>query len=146
VERSSQVKRTIVSEDPLEKNKRKLLNFGHSIGHALEGWCMEKGSPISHGHAVALGIYVESHLSVQLCGLDLPSYHAIEKRIKGLFPLITISAKDFPSISSFLKNDKKNSAGSYQFVLLQEIGKAIIDVPVSQSQVEAALTACLVES
>jgi 3-dehydroquinate synthase len=141
---SSEIKKEIVAKDPLEKNSRKLLNFGHTIGHALESWLLEKGRPISHGHAVALGIYVESHLSVQICGLDLEAFHEIETRIKKHYSIVPVSKSELPSITGFLKNDKKNTAGNYQFVLLQKIGKAIIDVPVSQSQVESAITACLV--
>ena len=62
---SLRIKQAIVEEDPFEKDIRKALNFGHTIGHALEGYALETGHPLLHGEAIAIGMYCESWLSHQ---------------------------------------------------------------------------------
>lgn len=117
----------IVSEDPLEKNVRKKLNFGHTIGHAVESYSMMHDKrPLLHGEAVAIGIICESWISSQECGLTGPQLQEIQEKI------ISACGKqkfkfEKAGLMKFIKNDKKNKKGKNNFTLLPAIGEACID-------------------
>jgi 3-dehydroquinate synthase len=117
IECAIEVKRKLVFEDPYEKGKRRLLNFGHTIGHALEKLSDYK---IPHGEAVATGIVLESRLAYALDILDLPSLEQIE----AAFPP-PILAYDPTEVIRAMQLDKKSSKGTPRFVLLEKIGKPL---------------------
>lgn len=120
------VKLHVVENDPLEKNERKKLNFGHTFGHALEGWALSV-NPISHGHGVAIGIAVESAVSYERGLLDLDSFERIMKLIARHYSLIELDANAWEIIASLIKNDKKNAHGEVLSCLLNDIGNCLID-------------------
>lgn len=118
---SIQIKNTIVKSDPLEKNNRKKLNFGHTYGHAIESYYLEEKKPILHGEAVLMGIILESELSL------LSQNEKID--IKD-FILSNFALPDMPSknkLMKFLINDKKNKKAKINFTLLNGIGSCTID-------------------
>ncbi len=118
IERAIEAKRRIVAQDPYDKGCRALLNFGHTIGHALESL---SNYTLSHGKAVAAGIVIESRLSHALGLLSQGDLDAIEHR----FPPVELS--DEPEkILEKLSSDKKAKAGVPHFVLLEEIGQAYV--------------------
>lgn len=125
---SLSIKKQIVEEDPTEKGIRKTLNFGHTIGHAMEGLSLQhKSSPLRHGEAVAIGIVCESWLSHQLCGLPAKDLMDITAFIRRYFPPWPLAEVAAPSIFEWMKKDKKNACGRINFTLLTAVGAAVID-------------------
>lgn len=115
------VKNNIVLSDPLEKDERKKLNFGHTYGHAIESFYLKKGTPISHGEAVFAGILLETELS----HLSMDQKIEIKNYILSNFSLPHPPKKS--ELLPFLVNDKKNKDGKISFSLLNQIGKCSID-------------------
>jgi len=117
----------IVSEDPLEKNVRKKLNFGHTIGHAVESYSMmHDKKPLLHGEAVAIGIICESWISMRECGLPESQLREIQEKITSACGKQKFKFEK-AALISFIKNDKKNKKGKNNFTLLPAIGEACID-------------------
>lgn len=135
---SVKVKFDIVEEDPLEKGRRKVLNFGHTVGHAIEGFFMDK-EPISHGHAVAIGMIAESYISMMQGKLNKTDFNEIESTILKKFPLPVIELEELQEIIHLTKNDKKNEANKIYCSLLSEIGDCEINCEVKESELENAL-------
>ena len=140
IERSATIKAEVVTEDPRESGPRKLLNFGHSIGHALEAFALESPDrDLLHGEAVAIGMVCATWLSWRLGHLDRDRMNAIQEHLMGLFPPFHFGSADHHRIVELMRNDKKNAPDRFRFVLLTGIGEAIFDVPVTPVQVGDAL-------
>jgi 3-dehydroquinate synthase len=139
--RCGDIKREIVLKDPYEKGLRKILNFGHTLGHAIESHCLTTDCPLLHGEAVALGMAGALWLSVKQHGLDAKVLQDYEKRLPMLLSEveITLSENDIEPIMAYLVHDKKNYGEKPQFVLLEAIGKPILDVEVGPEAIEASL-------
>lgn len=135
---SLQIKTKIVESDPKEKNQRKLLNFGHTVGHAIEGLFLNSDQKIDHGLAVAHGILVEAKISVIKGLLSVKDFERIENTIKERFPLQCFSEEENNKFISLMLQDKKRSKGS-RFTLLKGIGQAVFDVKVKDEVVFEAL-------
>ena len=121
IETSIQIKNKIVLSDPLEKGERKQLNFGHTFGHAIESYYLEKGTSILHGEAVFMGILLE----IEISSLSDLEKSEIKKYILSSFSLPHCPNKS--DLIKYLKNDKKNSDGKISFSLLNKIGNCTID-------------------
>lgn len=91
-----------------------------------------------HGEAIAAGMILESYLSHKLTGLSKVAADEIKKVISVHFKKIDFNAEEIPILIDFMKHDKKNSHGKINFVLLQEIGKAVIDCKVSEQLIDEA--------
>lgn len=119
------IKADIVKEDPFEKNKRKVLNFGHTLGHALESFFLENKSKndILHGEAIAAGMIMESHLSFLNGTLSLSEFLDIKKTFHDVFEKLDYDENDIDNIISYLTHDKKNEYGKILFSLLDKPGK-----------------------
>lgn len=117
---SCRIKKDIVQEDEKEKGKRRLLNFGHTIGHALES-VMEYTIP--HGEAVAIGILVESHIALQLGHLTQLTFSRIQRILKQYS--IPLKLPHFPlsKLEEAMSLDKKSQNGKPRFVIIEDIGK-----------------------
>jgi len=126
---SVQIKNNIVSQDPYEQNTRKLLNFGHTLGHAIESFFLEDKSKTTllHGEAIAIGMILEANISLQKGFLKQDEYNEIKQVIMSVFGKANFSRYDIESVMKLLVHDKKNTFGAVQFVLLESIGKAIFD-------------------
>ena len=127
IEKSAAIKMQIVTEDPAEAGQRKLLNFGHTVGHALEGYFLSTETSISHGLAVVLGMIAEVHLSVELGYLSSHDQELIVSSLKKWFPLINIPVFENEQVIQLMKNDKKNSENKIKAALLKKTGKGIFD-------------------
>lgn len=139
IQRSMEIKQGVVSKDFREQNIRKNLNFGHTIGHAVESLFLKKGNLIPHGEAVALGMICETHLAF-LCGLlDVDVSSVIISKIKRLFPYIEISEFKNAEIMDLMFNDKKNEDGNINFSLINGIGSCLYDQKVNAEQIILAL-------
>lgn len=127
------IKNKVVSEDPTEQGLRKILNFGHTLGHAIESYFLEHSekTPLLHGEAIATGMILEAYLSIKTCGLSRNEFETITEGILKTFTKISINKEDQKIIIDLLKHDKKNSHGVVKFVLLEAIGEPKIDCVVS---------------
>ena len=136
-----EIKRKIVAQDPMEKDLRKILNFGHTIGHAIESHCLTTAHQLLHGEAVALGMYAALWLSVQQYGLDKKVLQSFEKQLPILLSEseVMLSDADIEPILSYLVHDKKNKGDKMQFVLLESLGKPVWDVEVEMEQARLSL-------
>ncbi len=123
------IKNDIVMQDPQEKGLRKSLNFGHTLGHAIESYFLENTSKgkLLHGEAVAIGMVLACYLSTQLTHFNTTDCKQVKSIIGSLFKKTTFTTTDITAIIHLLKFDKKNSYGNVNFVLLTAIGTPKID-------------------
>lgn len=129
IHQSIQIKNTIVCEDLTENGIRKSLNFGHTLGHAIESYFLENDSKTSllHGEAIAVGMILESYISREKGLLTNEEYQEIKYIINDIFKQIEFSQIDIEKIIELLIFDKKNEFGKVQFALLDGIGKIKIN-------------------
>lgn len=135
---SVKIKTEIVDGDPTEKGERKILNFGHTIGHALESYFLDKTS-ISHGHAVALGMCAESFISFKRNLISKEVFKDIEATITASFPMISLNADDVCTIISLMYQDKKNEAGKILGSLLNGVGSCLFDIELTEEEIGESL-------
>lgn len=128
------IKKAIVEEDVNEDGIRKALNFGHTIGHAIETYSLssKKLESLLHGEAIAIGMIVETFISSQLKGFSKQKTIEIKNAIKPIYPTVTIPRDCYDEIIDLTIFDKKNSHGNVNFVLLEKIGKPILDCKVDK--------------
>ncbi len=126
------IKNKIVLEDPTEQGLRKILNFGHTLGHAIESYFLESTAhqTLLHGEAIAIGMILEGFLSHKLSGLSENEMTDIKSTFLSRYEKVVFTEEDIYNILSLLKFDKKNSHGKINFVLLEHIGKPVIDVQI----------------
>jgi 3-dehydroquinate synthase len=136
---AARIKWRIVEEDFEEEGMRKILNFGHTLGHAVESYFLHRGEPILHGEAVAAGMLMESWLSMQFAGLSRNDYAQVEGIIRNEFPDLIWPAADHALILNWLRYDKKNVADVQQFALLEGMGHCTFGHEISLEQSAAAL-------
>lgn len=132
------IKNNIVMQDPTENGIRKALNFGHTLGHAIESHMLNTGKPILHGEAIAAGMIMESYLSARKKLISEAEYAAIKSTINNVFESIDFNENDVAGILELLIHDKKNEYGSVMFALLDGIGKIIIDQNAENELIKAA--------
>lgn len=139
--RCGEIKCEIVAQDPTEKGLRKILNFGHTFGHAIESHCLSTHFPLLHGEAVALGMVGSLWLSVKQYGLDEQVLKDFEEKLPMLLSEaeISLSEVDIEPILGYLVHDKKNKGEKSQFVLLEAVSKPVWDVDVEPERVKMAL-------
>ncbi|KIR01774.1 3-dehydroquinate synthase [Lachnospiraceae bacterium TWA4] len=123
IERSCQIKRQVVENDPTEKGERGLLNFGHTLGHAIE---KEKGFSLLHGECVALGCVSASWISYEKGLISKEDYEDIIKTFEAFKLPIKVEITDSNSVLEAVKHDKKMEAGIIKFILLKKLGKLIL--------------------
>lgn len=126
---SIEIKNTIVMQDPTENGIRKALNFGHTLGHAIESYFLENPlkTTLLHGEAIAVGMILESYISLQKELISIQEYNEIKSLIKSIFEPISFDENDIEPILNLLIHDKKNEFGKVQFALLDGIGKIKIN-------------------
>jgi 3-dehydroquinate synthase len=128
VHRSVEIKNEVVTEDPHEKGIRKALNFGHTVGHAVETYSlMNDKDPLSHGEAIAIGMICEAWLSNKKIGLPDNQLAEIAEVLNGLYPKYNIKENTFPTLLEHMLKDKKNQNGQINCTLLKYIGQYSID-------------------
>ena len=129
---SIKIKNEVVNRDPKEKNFRKILNFGHTLGHAIESHFLgkKKTKTLLHGEAISIGMILESYISYKILKLPYEQCKNIKQTINNNFKKVKINKEDLKSIVRLIKFDKKNRGEKVLFVLLYEIGKIKIDIEV----------------
>ena len=138
IHRSVKIKNNIVMQDPGESRLRKVLNYGHTLGHAIESCFLNTERQLLHGEAVAVGIVLASYISHVLTGFPEEKIQHIKKVFRSHFNKVHFSAGDYAEIISLLKHDKKNAYGNINFVLLSDIGKPVLDKAVSRELIVEA--------
>lgn len=133
------VKKSIVEQDPLEKNVRKSLNFGHTIGHAIESLSWETENPLLHGEAVVIGMIAECYLSHQLLGFSAEQLELVANYLLQRYPKYDLNRLDQRHIFRLIQQDKKNEHQQICFTLLKEIGVFKINVHASDTLILEAL-------
>ena len=139
IEQSLATKSAVVEKDPHEKNLRKVLNFGHTIGHAIESFLLGKKVKTLHGFCVSAGMIGELYLSSIICGLSLKKRDEAFALIKKHFPPPQITEDDFEPLINLMKQDKKNYGGKIRMVLLEKPGKPVIDCNADEILIREAL-------
>jgi len=137
IKTSITIKSRVVSEDPHENGSRKILNFGHSFGHAIETHFLAGSEPLLHGEAIAIGMLLEAHISVQKEWLDERQLDEIQTVLKQNFLFPELPALEY--LLPWMKQDKKNQRDALNFSLIKEIGECAYDVEVSSLNLTEAL-------
>lgn len=136
--RSCQIKSDIVSKDEKESGIRKLLNFGHTIGHAIESLSLETNNSLLHGEAINIGMLVETKISQLVGNMSESEYQQIKKVLINTNLPIEYKNIDINNVLKKIKKDKKSESGNIQWTLLKNIGYALINQSVSEEQIKNA--------
>lgn len=141
IHRSIAIKNEIVLQDPRENNVRKILNFGHTIGHAIESYHLESEDKenLTHGEAIAIGMIAECYISSKLLSFPYHEVSFLKNLIRTLYGKVSLSKDDFDIILTYLIHDKKNVGGQVNFVLLEELGVTKLDCKVSNQLIEESI-------
>lgn len=139
IRHSVSFKEKVVTEDPREKGLRKILNMGHTIGHAIETFLLNSGNKVLHGEAIAAGLIAESWLSKERGFISADDFNRIKDYILSVFGKITIASADDEAISMLTLQDKKNLGSKILCVLLDGVGKARWDCEITKEEVKGAL-------
>lgn len=136
---SVSIKQNIVSQDPLEKGMRKILNFGHTLGHAIESLHLMSDAPMLHGDAVGLGMICESYLSLKRNLTSAEEYASIRNYLLSLYGQVERIHLDSDKIYKLCLGDKKNKDGKILCTLLTGIGSANYNYELSKAEIFDAL-------
>ena len=139
IRRSVTIKNEIVTRDPREQGLRKVLNFGHTIGHAIESLSITRGTPLLHGEAVALGLVAELYLSVKEKGFPEEIYREVRNFVKQHYPPYPLM-NHVDTLYELMLHDKKNERWGVNFTLLSGIGEFSLDNYCSKDLVVEALS------
>ena len=143
VPKAVKIKERIVAEDPRENGLRKILNFGHTLGHAIEGYYLGASkNRLLHGEAIAIGMVAEAYLSNRRLSLIEPILVEIGDFIRKNYPTARIDRDKVREISELAIQDKKNRNNEIRAVLLKDIGTPVADVAIGLGEVEEALQYC----
>ena len=164
VAESIAVKERIVAEDPHEHGIRKALNFGHTIGHALEEFALQQAGgavvstaptnqttggaaispapgnrPLLHGYAVAFGLIGELYMSARKAGFPTERLHQTTRFIRENYAQTEFTCDDYPTLLNLMRHDKKNTSGVINFTLLHNIGDIRINQTATDEEIREAL-------
>ncbi|MBL0018342.1 MAG: 3-dehydroquinate synthase [Bacteroidetes bacterium] len=143
IAKAVKIKLFFTESDPTEKGIRKALNFGHTIGHAVESHFLQEfaGDPLLHGEAVAVGMACEAWISHQRNLISAKELSEIVQTLENLYGIVRIPPQIIPDVSKWCIQDKKNVGGRINATLLNGIGKFLIDQWLSIDEIEASLLA-----
>jgi 3-dehydroquinate synthase len=139
VRHSIQIKDRITTEDPTEKGLRKILNFGHTLGHAVESYFLESKEKLFHGEAIAVGMICETYLSFSFGLLNEEELNQIVRYLLQVYGKPTILPSSFSTIIALTKQDKKNQYNEVQFALIGPLGNCSFDKVVGEKEMAKAL-------
>lgn len=139
IKKAVTIKSKIVAEDPHEINVRKKLNFGHTIGHALESYSLTTADPLLHGEAVAYGMAIETYIAAFKSLIDEEKAGFICHTLRSVFDLKLLPADITDKILALVMQDKKNENGKVKMSLIDEIGSCKIDIEVSADEIRDAI-------
>jgi 3-dehydroquinate synthase len=140
LKQSAEFKYSVVSEDPFEKGRRKILNAGHTIGHALESYFLSKRKKILHGEAIAAGLVAEYYIATKRNLLDNTDFQRLSNYILTVYQKLEFEESEINAIASLCTQDKKNKGNKVLCVLPDGIGKVRWDVEISTGEIEESLS------
>ena len=134
IEKYSEIKKEIVESDRFESNQRKVLNLGHTIGHAVESYSYMTSSlnELKHGEAIIVGLITELYISHKKLNFPLEDLENIKKTFSEYFNAVTFSDKDVEQIHDLMIYDKKNEGDKVNFVLMKNIGTPVVDQQITK--------------
>ncbi len=133
------IKSAVTEADPHEKGLRKILNFGHTLGHAIESFYLNTPKKLLHGEAIAIGMICESFISAKRGFIEMENLQRISSYIISVYGKPEIPAKDIHKIIPLTLQDKKNERSEVLFSLLEEVGKANYNVQVSVEEMKESI-------
>lgn len=137
---SVDIKDKVVEEDPTEKGLRKILNFGHTIGHAIESYFLDQpAKKLLHGEAIAIGMICEAYLSMTKLGMTQEELHKISAYILKIYESMRIEASDIAKIIHLTKQDKKNEGDKIKCSLLKNIGNCTFNIDIDHEDIRASI-------
>jgi 3-dehydroquinate synthase len=139
IEHSISIKSEIVTEDPMEDGLRKILNYGHTLGHALESHFLDTDRSLLHGEAIAAGIILENIIAEERGMLDSTTAKEIREYILDVFGKVQIIDTDMRGITAGALHDKKNKDGQIRSVLLKDVGDPLWDQGLNLSEIRGAI-------
>lgn len=140
IEKSVSIKKEVVEKDPKESGLRKILNFGHTIGHAFESYYLDTARHLLHGEAIAIGMITEAFLSHKKSGLTVEELNQITEFLLEVYGRIDVPPADVTEIISLCSQDKKNDADRINFSLLRKIGQCDYNISCSLEEIEEAIS------
>ena len=140
ISQSIEIKAMIVKQDPTEKGMRKILNAGHTIGHAFEAYSYEHTTTqLLHGEAIAIGLLCEAFISLRKGLLTADEVDRIERLLLPHIPLFTIDTALTTTLIQYIMNDKKNADNKLLFSLIGPIGTCSFDIEVTEIEIADAI-------
>lgn len=133
------IKKAVVEADPKEAGLRKILNFGHTIGHAFESFFLGTSNQLLHGEAIALGMICEGFLSFQKVGFSFEELDRLTHMIFKVFGKVGFSEHELDPILDLCLQDKKNEGSTVMFSLLNSIGDCTYNIPVNREEILEAI-------
>ena len=140
IQHSVHIKERVVAEDPTEKGVRKILNFGHTLGHAVETYFLTHSKkPLLHGEAIAVGMITEAFMAFEKKLLDEKSLLEIEEFVFSVYGKVPLTENDIPAVLQLTSQDKKNKGKEVRFSLLNGLGSCLFDIPGNALAMKRAL-------
>ena len=137
------VQERIVADDPHDHGIRKALNFGHTVGHALEEFSMQQSTTppgiLLHGYAVAFGLIGELYISARKVGFPTARLHQTAHFIRENYGAVAFTCDDYPTLLNLMRHDKKNTSDTINFTLLHDIGDIRINQTATDEEIREAL-------
>jgi 3-dehydroquinate synthase len=133
------IKKAVVEVDPKETGLRKILNFGHTIGHAVESFYLNGPQPLLHGEAIAIGMIAEGFLSFQKIGLSFEELNELSTKMLSIFGKVNLDSKDLDALLELCAQDKKNEGNTQLFTLLPSLGDCSFNIPVTREEIKHAI-------
>ncbi|HSF55481.1 MAG TPA: 3-dehydroquinate synthase [Algoriphagus sp.] len=133
------IKNAVVTADPKEAGLRKILNFGHTIGHAFESFFLDTPNHLLHGEAIALGMICEGFLSFQKVGFSYEELDQMSKMLLQIYGKVDFSVNELDPILDLCLQDKKNEGSTLMFSLLTSIGDCTYNIPVNREEIREAI-------
>ncbi len=140
VQHSAEFKSKVITEDPREKGLRKILNAGHTIGHALESYLLVSNNRVLHGEAIAAGLIMEAYISWQRKMISQDDFEQIRDYVMMIFGKVDFELSEVEAIASLTLQDKKNKGNKILCVLFDQLGRARWDCEISLEEVKGALS------
>ena len=141
VYKSVAIKNDVVLQDLMEQNLRKSLNFGHTIGHAIESYFLESPDKesLTHGEAIAIGMVIELYYSSRTFGFPMELTDQLKAFVNHFYGAVKIEEKDIAEITDLMKYDKKNVSGKVNFVLVEKLEKCKLDIQLSPEMIREGI-------
>lgn len=133
------IKKEVVHADPKEAGLRKILNFGHTIGHAFESYFLDSENHLLHGEAIALGMICEGFLSFQKIGFSFEELNQLTELMLQIYGKFEFSKDQMDPIMDLCLQDKKNEGSTLLFSLLPSIGDCDYNIPVNREEIREAI-------